>query len=146
MINDSDYLAIVITNQPVISRGELTFECLDNVHKKMETLLGKDKAYLDAIYFCPHYPESGFEGEVKALKIDCDCRKPKIGMLLKAQKRFNIDFESSWFVGDSDFDILCGQNAKTKTVLIDVPNKEYKSNPDYKVKSLLEAIKLILRK
>ena len=146
MINDSDYLAIVITNQPVISRGELTFEGLDNVHKKMETLLGKDKAYLDAIYFCPHYPESGFEGEVKALKIDCDCRKPKIGMLLKAQKRFNINFESSWFVGDSDFDILCGQNAKTKTVLIDVPNKEYKSNPDYRVKSLLEAVKLILRK
>lgn len=144
LINASGYLAIVITNQPVISRGGLTFEGLDEIHKKMETLLGKDGAYLDAIYFCPHYPESGFEGEVKELKIDCDCRKPKIGMLLKAKERFNIDLEKSWFIGDSDLDILCGQNGKTKTILIKQEGKEYKSSPDYKVKSLLEAVNTAL--
>lgn len=143
LINDSGFLAIVITNQPVISRGDLTVEGLDEIHKKMETLLGEKGAYLDAIYFCPHYPESGFPGEVKELKIDCDCRKPKIGMLLKAQYRFNIDFKESWFVGDADLDIECGQNAGTKTVMIRGPkNKDAK--PDHLANSLYDAVKLIL--
>lgn len=145
MINESGYLAIVITNQPVISRGDLSFEGLNEIHKKMETLLGKENAYLDAIYFCPHYPESGFEGERKELKIDCDCRKPKIGMLLKAKERFNIDFSSSWFIGDADLDIKCGQNAGTKTALIIGPkNKDAK--PDIKGESLFECVKKILGK
>ncbi|MGN1189703.1 MAG: HAD-IIIA family hydrolase, partial [Candidatus Ornithospirochaeta sp.] len=75
-INKSGYLAVVVTNQPVIARGEVTFEGLETIHNKMETLLGKEGAYLDGIYFCPHHPRSGYEGEVKELKIDCDCRKP----------------------------------------------------------------------
>lgn len=142
-INESGYLAIVITNQPVISRGDLTFNGLDEIHKKMETLLGKEGAYLDAIYFCPHYPESGFPGEVKELKIDCDCRKPKIGMLLKAQKRFNIDFSKSWFVGDADLDIKCGQNAGCKTAMILGPkNKDAK--PDIVGESLYQCVNKIL--
>lgn len=144
LINESGYLAIVITNQPVISRGDLTFEGLDEIHKKMETLLGKEGAYLDAIYFCPHYPESGFPNEVKELKIECDCRKPKIGMLLKAKERFNIDLTKSWFVGDADLDILCGQNGGCKTILID-QGKGKDSKPDYKVKNLLEAIEEIMK-
>ncbi len=143
-INASGYLAIVITNQPVVARGALTLEGLEEVHKKMETLLGNEGAFLDAIYFCPHYPESGFPGEVKELKIECDCRKPKIGMLLKAQSRFNIDFSQSWFVGDADLDIECGQNAGTKTVLIK-SEKVCKSKPDYTVNSLLEAVELITK-
>lgn len=76
LINDSGYLAIVITNQPVIARGEVTFQELENIHYKLETLLGKDGAYLNDIYYCPHHPQSGFDGEIKELKIDCDCRKP----------------------------------------------------------------------
>lgn len=145
LINESGYLAIVITNQPVVARGEITFEGLDEIHKKMETLLGKDGAYLDAIYFCPHYPESGFPGEVKELKIDCDCRKPKIGMLLKAKDRFNIDFSQSWFIGDGDLDVQCGKNAGTKTILIKSIMK-FDSNPDYKVNSLLEGVELACKK
>lgn len=146
LINESGYLTIVITNQPIISRGGLTFDGLDEIHKKMETLLGKEGAYLDAIYFCPHYPESGFEGEVKELKIECECRKPKIGMLLKAKERFNIDLTSSWFIGDSDMDVECGKNGSTKTILIKKDKKEYKSSPDYVASSLLEAVKIILKK
>lgn len=142
-INESGYLAIVITNQPVISRGDLTFDGLEEIHKKMETLLGKEGAYLDAIYFCPHYPESGFPGEVKELKIDCDCRKPKIGMLLKAQQRFNIDFSKSWFIGDADLDIKCGQNARCKTAMILGPkNKDAK--PDIIGESLYQCVNKIL--
>ena len=117
-INHSDYLAIVVTNQPVIARGEVTFEELDEIHNKMETLLGKEGAYLDAIYFCPHHPDSGFEGEVKELKIDCDCRKPKPGMLLKAAEDFNIDLNSSYMIGDGDNDMGAGSAAGCKCIKI----------------------------
>lgn len=117
-INQSGYLAVVVTNQPVIARGEVTYDGLQLIHNKMETLLGKDGAYLDAIYYCPHHPDSGFEGEVKELKIDCDCRKPKPGMLLQAAKDFNIDLNQSWMIGDSKNDVLAGKNAGCKTALI----------------------------
>lgn len=118
-INRSEYLAIVVTNQPVIARGEVTFGQLNEIHNKMETLLGKDGAFLDAIYFCPHHPDKGFEGEVKELKIDCECRKPKPGMLLKAAKDFNIDLEKSYMIGDSENDMLAGSTARCKCIKID---------------------------
>ena len=114
-INKSDYLAIVVTNQPVIARGEVTIDELNDIHNKMETLLGNEGAYLDAIYYCPHHPDKGFEGEVPELKIKCDCRKPGIGLLEKAAADFNIDLTKSWMIGDSETDILCGTNAKCKT-------------------------------
>lgn len=117
-INNSGYLAIVVTNQPVIARGEVTFEQLDQIHNKMETLLGKDGAYLDGIYFCPHHPHKGFEGEIPELKVECECRKPKPGMLLQAAKDFNIDLSKSWMIGDSDNDILAGENAGCSTARV----------------------------
>ena len=117
-INKSSYLAVVVTNQPVIARGEVTFEGLETIHNKMETLLGKEGAYLDGIYFCPHHPHSGYEGEVKELKIDCDCRKPKPGMLLKAAEDLNIDLNQSYMVGDGENDIKAGKAAGCKTVLL----------------------------
>lgn len=117
-INESGYLAIVITNQPVIARGEISFDELNEIHNKMETLLGENGAYLDGIYYCPHHPHSGFIGEVPELKVDCECRKPKPGMLIKAAKDFNIDLSNSWMVGDSENDIKAGKNANCKTVLI----------------------------
>lgn len=117
-INSSGYLAIVVTNQPVIARGEVTFEQLQEIHNKMETLLGKEGAYLDGIFFCPHHPHKGFDGELPELKFDCDCRKPKPGMLYKAAEDFNIDLSQSWMIGDSENDMLAGQNAGCKTALI----------------------------
>ena len=117
-INKSGYLAVVVTNQPVIARGEVTYSQLENIHNKMETLLGKEGAYLDGIYFCPHHPHSGYEGEVKELKIDCDCRKPKPGMLLKAAEDLNIDLSQSYIVGDGENDIKAGKAAGCKTVLL----------------------------
>ena len=117
-INASGYLAIVITNQPVIARGEVSFEELERIHNKMETLLGKKGAYLDAIYFCPHHPHKGYEGERPELKFDCDCRKPKPGMLLNAARDFNIDLSQSWMIGDGENDIKAGQNAGCQTALI----------------------------
>lgn len=117
-INESGYLAIVITNQPVIARGEVTWEELEEIHNKMETLLGQEGAYLDGIYFCPHHPDKGFEGEVPELKIDCDCRKPKPGLIYRAAEEFNIDISQSWMIGDGKYDVLAGKNARCKTALI----------------------------
>lgn len=117
-INESGYLAIVVTNQPVIARGEVSFEELEQIHNKMETLLGAEGAYLDAIYFCPHHPHKGYEGEVPELKIDCDCRKPKPGMLLRAAEDFNIDLSQSWMIGDGENDIKAGKAAGCQTALI----------------------------
>ena len=117
-INESGYLAIVVTNQPVIARGEVTSEELDEIHKKMETLLGAEGAYVDAIYYCPHHPHKGYEGEIPELKIDCDCRKPKPGMLLRAAQDFNIDLSQSWMIGDGDNDVKAGKAAGCNTVLI----------------------------
>lgn len=124
-INESGYLAIVVTNQPVIARGEVSFEELEEIHNKMETLLGKEGAYLDAIYYCPHHPHKGYEGERPELKIDCECRKPKPGMLLKAAADFNIDLSQSWMVGDGENDIKAGINAGCKTVLLSNGNESY---------------------
>ncbi len=115
-INQSGYLAIVVTNQPVIARGEVSYGELEAIHNKMETLLGADGAYLDAIYYCPHHPHKGYEGEVPELKIDCECRKPKPGMLLQAAEDFNIDLAESYMIGDSESDIEAGKAAGCKTV------------------------------
>ena len=139
-INASGYLAIVVTNQPVIARGEVTVPELQLIHNKMETLLGAEGAYLDAIYYCPHHPHKGYEGEVPELKVDCDCRKPKPGMLLKAAGDFNIDLTGSWMIGDGENDIKAGQAAGCRTALIG--EGEFRQN--LTVNSLLDAVDRIL--
>ena len=141
LINESGYLAIVVTNQPVIARGEVSFDELGAIHNKMETLLGAEGAYLDAIYFCPHHPHKGYAGEVPELKIDCDCRKPKPGMLLKAAQDFNIDLSQSWMIGDGENDVKAGQAAGCKTALIG--SEGY--GQDITVHSLKNAVEQILQ-
>lgn len=118
MINALGYLAVVVTNQPIIARGEVSHEELESIHNKMETLLGKEGAYLDAIYYCPHHPDKGFVGERTEYKIACDCRKPKPGMLMQAAKKFNIDLTQSWMIGDGKNDVLAGIAAGCMTALI----------------------------
>ena len=143
LVNSSGYLAIVVTNQPVIARGEVTISQLQEIHNKMETLLGVGGAYIDALYYCPHHPESGYEGEVKEFKIDCECRKPKPGMLLSAASDFNIELENSWMIGDREIDVLTGKNAGCKTVLIG-DSEEF--GQDITAENLLTAVKKILGK
>lgn len=117
-INNSGYLAIVATNQPGIAQGRLTVQTLHVIHNKMETLLGQEGAFINKLYYCPHHPDKGFEGEIPELKISCSCRKPKPGMLLQAAKDFNIDLAASWMIGDDQRDILTGKNAGCHTALI----------------------------
>lgn len=136
-INASGYLCVVVTNQPVIARGEVTVSELQDIHNKMETLLGNEGAYIDALYYCPHHPHKGYEGEISELKFDCDCRKPKPGMLIQAAKDFNIDLENSWMIGDGENDILAGKNAGCKTALIGSEN----FGQNLTIQSLVEFVK-----
>jgi D,D-heptose 1,7-bisphosphate phosphatase len=117
-INDSGYLAIVITNQPVIARNELDFETLNSIHMKMETELGRQGAFIDDIFFCPHHPDKGFPGERLEYKIDCDCRKPKPGMILEAAEKYNIDLAQSYMVGDHIRDAQAGIAAGCTSILL----------------------------
>lgn len=139
-INTSGYLAIVVTNQPVIARGEVSLEELEAIHNKMETLLGQEGAYLDAVYFCPHHPHKGYAGERPEYKVDCACRKPKPGMLLQAAADFNIDLSQSWMIGDRENDVQAGKAAGCKTALIG--SGDY--GQDVTAKNLLEGIQKIL--
>ncbi len=150
LLNKSTYLTIIATNQPVIARGECTFDELSNIHKKLETLLGENGAYIDDLFFCPHHPHSGYEGEIKELKFDCNCRKPKTGMIEEAAKKYNIDLSESWYIGDTTMDIQTGKNAGMKTILLNTgeggKDKKYDIAPDYLADDLLEAVELILNK
>lgn len=139
LINESGYLAIVVTNQPVIARGEVTESNLRMIHNKMETLLGMEGAYIDALYYCPHHPDKGFEGEVPELKVECGCRKPKPGMLLAAAEKYNIDLSKSWMIGDGKNDIMAGTAAGCRTALIG----EGEYGQDMSVSSLIDFVKKV---
>lgn len=112
----SDYLIIVVTNQPGIAKGFVTASEVADVHKSIDVALGEAHAYVHGYFVCPHHPQRGFEGEVTALKVDCDCRKPKPGLLLQAAARFNIDFAQSFIVGDRTVDLAAGRAVGTGTI------------------------------
>lgn len=149
-INESEYLAIIVTNQPMIAKGFISKNDLNEIHKKLETELGLKGAKIDAIYCCPHHPKKGFAGERPELKIKCKCRKPEIGLLLRAKKDFNIDFKKSYLIGDKTGDILAGKRAGCKTVLLKTGyggrDGLFSQEPDFFVSNLLEAIKTIIPK
>ena len=145
-INDSGYLAIVITNQSAVARNLCTEDDLRVIHNKLETIIGLSHARLDAIYYCPHHPDGGFPEENPAYKIDCHCRKPKPGMLLDAARDFNIDLLQSWFIGDSERDVLAGKSAGTKTIGVKSGRgvNGFQTKPDYLFNDLSEAVDFIL--
>lgn len=141
-LNQSEYLVIVVTNQPVIARGEVTVEELNQIHNKMETLLGNEGAYVDDIFYCPHHPDRGYLGERTEYKVECSCRKPKPGMLLEAAKKYNIDLGKSWMAGDGMNDIKAGENAGCMTAYIGMGKKS--GIPSYH--NLFEFVKDILQR
>lgn len=147
VINNSDYLAVVVTNQPMIAKGFADEEQLREVHNYMETILGRDGSYLDRIYYCPHHPEKGHVGEREDLKIKCSCRKPETGMLDLAALEMNIDLNQSYIVGDRTVDIMTGKNAGVRTILIREGyaglDGKYECKPDYVCADLAEAVNFI---
>ena len=149
MINDSSYICIVVSNQPVVARNLCTLEEAWMINKKLEELLYKvNGAYLDDIFICPHHPDKGYPEENKEYKIVCNCRKPKIGMIEEAAMKHNIDLSKSYIVGDTTIDIMTGINAGLKTILVKTglggTDKKYEVKADYVTKDLLGAIKLIM--
>ncbi|MGN6711787.1 D-glycero-beta-D-manno-heptose 1,7-bisphosphate 7-phosphatase [Anaerocolumna jejuensis] len=140
ILNQKGFLVIVVTNQPVIARGECSLDTLQEIHNKMETLLGQKGAYVDGIYFCPHHPDKGFPGERSEYKIDCNCRKPKPGMLLQAAEKYNIDLLNSYMVGDSLIDAEAGKAAGCKSILIKADKSRIEIENIKAYKSLFEFV------
>lgn len=134
-INQKGYLAIVVTNQPVIARNLCNIEELEYIHARLETLLGREQAYLNAIYYCPHHPDGGYPEERKEYKMKCSCRKPAPGMLLRASSELNIDIGNSYMIGDRPSDVQAGENAGCKQSIQIEVNKPY---------ALINALKSII--
>lgn len=145
-INQSEYKAIVITNQSVIARNLCSLEELKVIHNKMETQLGKEKAKIDALYYCPHHPDKGYPEERPEYKIECYCRKPKPGLILDATFDFNVDLNKSFMIGDNERDIEAGINAGCTTVGVMTGYGVRKSSirPHFFFANLLEAVNFII--
>jgi len=150
LINESGRLGIVVTNQPSVARGLCQIEDIERIHKKMTTLLGREGVWLDDIFFCPHHPDKGYPEENPIYKIPCTCRKPQTGMIDAAVKRYHIDKQESWIIGDTTLDIQTGKNAGLHTVLVRTgeagKDKKYKVEPDFVCENLYEAVKIILER
>ena len=147
-INQSDYLAVLTTNQPQVARGLVTVAELDGIHNKLETLLARDGAKLDGIYYCPHHPDRGYPEEIPELKISCQCRKPNTLLFELAAARFNIDLRSSAVIGDSIRDLQSARRLGCRSVLVrtglggsDIPEGFHW---DYTARDLGEAVDWII--
>jgi D,D-heptose 1,7-bisphosphate phosphatase len=145
-INSSEYISVVVTNQSVIARNLTDEAGLRIIHNKLEWLLGLEHTKIDDIYYCPHHPHGGFEGENKAYKIECECRKPKSGMLLQAKEKYHIDLQKSWIIGDTERDIIAGKNVGCTTIGVRTGYgcKHLKTPPDYMFANVLEAVNFII--
>jgi len=149
-LNKLGVKVIVTTNQGGIAKGLYTEETVNSIHKKMKDLLEKDGAHIDAIYYCPHHSE----GIIERYKINCICRKPKIGMLLEASKRFNVKLDNSFVIGDKISDVETGYNSGAKSILVmtgfgkDSLRKINENNckkPNFVAENLLEASEIIYK-
>ena len=108
ILYDMGFLIIVVTNQSGIARGFYDLDDLNNLHKYMKTVFEKQTIKIKEILYCPHHPE----GKVDVFKKDCDCRKPKPGLIMKAIQKYDIDVSRSFLVGDKISDMEAANNAK----------------------------------
>lgn len=149
-INDNGYLCIVLTNQPVIARNLCTFDDVLEINEELKRMLFKaNRAYLDDIFICPHHPDRGYPEENEEFKVECECRKPKIGMIKEAQKKYEIDLSGSYLIGDTTIDVQTGKNAGLKTILVNTglkgTDKKFDVRPDLYAENLIGAVELILK-
>jgi histidinol-phosphate phosphatase family protein len=148
-LNHNGIRALVISNQPIVAKGFCREADVQAVHNKLETLLGQEHAFLDRIYYCPHHPEKGFDGERPELKIACPCRKPATGMIERAVQELNIDLGRSWVIGDTTGDLQTARNAGLRSILVRTgyagKDGKYRAQPDHVCETLAEAVALVLR-
>ena len=156
LLNDNDYFAIVITNQPVVARGLCSIAELKDINKNLESLLFKHAgARLDRIYYCPHHPNPkgkiGANGINRDYVKECECRKPKPGMILQAGRDFGLDLSNSFMIGDKLGDIESGVRAGCKTVLVKTgyggkggEEPVYMCTPTFESENLYTAVEYII--
>jgi histidinol-phosphate phosphatase family protein len=148
-LNEAEFRTAVVTNQPVIARGECSMEELQQIHWKLETQLGAEGAFVDGIWSCPHHPDRGYPGERREFKISCDCRKPETGLIRAAAEALNADLSSSWLVGDSTADILAANRAGLGSILVRTGeggrDGKHPASPDHVVPDIGKAVDLILK-
>ena len=147
-INQSGYLSVLVTNQSVVARGDIDEGGLKLIHDRLEQLLGREHAHLDAIYYCPHHPDVGIPGENLKYKIACTCRKPGLGMIERAVADMNIDLAQSWMVGDTSTDIEMAWRAGIRSILVGTGqggrDGRYPLRADFEVPDLAAAVDQIL--
>lgn len=147
-LNRAGVLAVCVTNQPVLARGQVGWDGMRAIHARLDQLLGEEHAYLDRLYLCPHHPDTGFTGEVPELKIACGCRKPEPGLIDRAVRELEIDRRRSWLIGDATTDILAGRRAGLGTVLVRTGyaggDEKHAIVPDYTCDDVSGAVDWIL--
>lgn len=145
MINETDFLAVVVSNQPGVAKGKCDYAFLEAVDSALRAELASEGARLDAVYYCLHHPDA----RVESLRVPCDCRKPKPGLLLKAARELQIDLHQSFMVGDSAVDIQAGVAAGCRTMLLDGHHGPQQPDsavtPHHTVSNLLTAVEVIKR-
>ena len=148
-LNGSGWLAVLVTNQAGVARGYFTEDMIHTVHDQLELDLKTGGAQLDAIYYCSHHPSVG----EPPYRLDCDCRKPKPGLILRAAAEFDIDLEQSWMIGDRYSDIELARNAGVKSAFVlsgygrgewEYQREGWNSDPDLVAKTLLDAVQAIV--
>jgi D,D-heptose 1,7-bisphosphate phosphatase len=146
-LREAGFRLVVVTNQAAVARGVASEAEIARVHRRLEWALGREGAYLDAIYLCPHHPDAGFPGERPELKIVCDCRKPAPGLVERACRDFNIDPAASWMVGDHTRDIEMARRAGLRSVLVRTGHAgadgDYDVRPDHIAADLPAAAEII---
>jgi D-glycero-D-manno-heptose 1,7-bisphosphate phosphatase len=148
-LNEHEWLAILVTNQAGVARGYFKEDVIGKVHSQLEETLAKENARLDAIYYCAHHPTVG----EPPYRVDCDCRKPKPGLIQRAVQDFEIDLARSWMIGDRYSDIELAHNAGLKSVFVlsgygigeyEYQRANWKLQPDLICENLLEAVNSIV--
>jgi D-glycero-D-manno-heptose 1,7-bisphosphate phosphatase len=140
------YRVVVISNQPAIAKGYLSETIFKEIKAKMGSELAKRGAFLDGEYYCFHHPEA----KVEKFRIDCECRKPKAGLLFQASKELDIDLSLSWMIGDGLTDVMAGKTAGCKTILLgrmkcDLCSlmDKWDARPDFIARDLIEAVGVV---
>jgi len=149
LLNESRWLAIHTTNQAGVARGYFTDEMTGIVHQELQRDLNGAGARLDAIYYCAHHPSIG----EPPYRQDCDCRKPKPGLIQRAVADFEIDQNQSWMIGDRYSDIELARNAGVKSAFLlsgygrgewEYQRDSWMHQPDIVAENLLEAVQQIV--
>jgi D-glycero-D-manno-heptose 1,7-bisphosphate phosphatase len=149
LANESGWLVVIATNQSGVARGLFAEELVQAVHRQLRERAEAAGARIDALYFCPHHPREG----APPWRADCDCRKPKPGMLERAAREHGIDLARSWMVGDGFPDIEAGHAAGARVVqvltgygrgLVEHHQHEFRSRPEHTAEDLLDAVRFII--